>query len=148
MQRFVEIRSYNLKPGSRDEFHRLVTQASLPLLERWYVDVVAYGPSPHDDVSYFLIRSYDSLEHRRFSQEAFYGSPDWLQGPREAIVSLIEKRYLDRSRAGCHGRECSPKRLNQTERAGWTSSSTSVWTGVAWFAPAPSAIVLRFAAHG
>lgn len=90
MKRLVEIRSYNLKPGSRGEFHRLVMEASLPLLKRWGVDVVAFGPSPHDEDSYYLIRTYESLAQRQTSQDAFYGSDDWRQGPREAIVSLIE----------------------------------------------------------
>ncbi len=90
MKRWVEIRSYNLKPGSRDEFHRLVLEESLPMLKRWKVDVVAFGPSPHDDTSYYLIRAYESLDDRQSSQDAFYGSPEWRQGPRQAIISLIE----------------------------------------------------------
>jgi hypothetical protein len=90
MSRFVEIRSYNLKPGSRDEFHRLVTERSMPMLERWQVDVVDYGPSLHDADSYFLIRAYDSLEDRQQSQDRFYGSEEWRQGPREPILALIE----------------------------------------------------------
>jgi hypothetical protein len=49
MKRFVETRSYNLKPGTRPEFHRLVVEQSLPMLQRSGVDVVARGPSPHDD---------------------------------------------------------------------------------------------------
>ncbi len=88
--KLVEIRSYNLKPGKRDEFHRLVTEKSLPLLKRWKVDVVAFGPSPHDDTSYYLIRAYENLAERQTSQDAFYGSQDWRNGPREAIVTLIE----------------------------------------------------------
>jgi len=90
MKKLVEIRSYNLKPGRREEFHRLVLEKSLPLLKRWKVDVVAFGPSPHDENSYYLIRAYKSLEDRQTSQDAFYGSPDWRQGPREAIIALIE----------------------------------------------------------
>ncbi len=89
MTRFVELRAYNLKPGTRPEFHRLVTEKSVPMLHRWDVDVVAFGPSRHDDDSYFLIRSYASLEDRRQSQDAFYASDEWRQGPREAIVSCI-----------------------------------------------------------
>jgi len=90
MKKLVEIRSYNLKPGSRDEFHHLVSEESLPLLKSWGVDVVAFGPSPHDSSSYYLIRAYESLDDRQSSQDAFYGSSEWRQGPREAIVSLIE----------------------------------------------------------
>lgn len=36
------------------------------------------------------IRRYDSLAHREESEDAFYGSDEWRQGPREAIIALIE----------------------------------------------------------
>jgi hypothetical protein len=94
MKHFVEIRSYNLKPGSRDGFHRLFLNEALPLLARWNVDVVAYGPSLHDENSYYLMRRFDSLAQREESENAFYGSPEWRQGPREAILALI-KNYTE-----------------------------------------------------
>jgi len=87
--KLVEIRSYNLVPGTRDEFHRLMLGASLPMLARWQVDVVAHGPSLHDDDSYYLMRAYASLADRQQSQDAFYGSDEWRLGPREAIIRLI-----------------------------------------------------------
>ena len=90
MNHFVEIRSYNLKTGTRDEFHRLFLKEALPMLKRWKVDVITYGPSLHDENSYYLIRRYDSLAHRDESEDAFYGSDEWRQGPREAIIALIE----------------------------------------------------------
>jgi hypothetical protein len=90
MSHFLEIRSYNLKPGSRNEFHRLFMEEAFPLLKRWNVDVVAYGPSLHDENAYYLMRRYDSLAQREDSENAFYGSSEWRQGPREAIIALIE----------------------------------------------------------
>ncbi|HEX9840846.1 MAG TPA: NIPSNAP family protein [Anaerolineales bacterium] len=90
MKYFVEIRLYNLKPGTRNEFHRLVVEKSMPMLERWKVDVVAFGPSLHDEDAYYLIRRYNSLAHREQSEAAFYGSDEWRHGPREAIIALIE----------------------------------------------------------
>jgi hypothetical protein len=90
MSPHLEIRSYNLKPGARADFHRLMTEQSLPLLQAWKVDVVAYGPSLHDSDSYFLMRAFTSLEERERSEDAFYGSPEWRQGPREAVLALIE----------------------------------------------------------
>jgi hypothetical protein len=90
MTRFVEIRSYNLKPGTRSAFHALMTEKGLPMLRRWNVDVVAYGPSLHDEDSYVVIRAYASLEERQRSQDAFYGSAEWRQGPREPILALID----------------------------------------------------------
>jgi hypothetical protein len=90
MNRFVEIRSYALKPGMRQEFDRIASQQAIPMLRRWEVDVVAHGPSPHDDDSYYLIRAYASLVDRQQSQDAFYGSREWKDGPRAAILALIE----------------------------------------------------------
>jgi len=87
---FLEIRSYTLKPGTRNDFHRLFMEGAMPLLKRWSVDVVSYGPSLHDENSYYLMRRYDSLAQREESEDAFYSSDDWRQGPREAILALIE----------------------------------------------------------
>jgi hypothetical protein len=63
---------------------------ALPMLKRWQVDVVAYGPSLHDDDSYYLMRCYTSLEDRQQSQDAFYGSTEWREGPREPLLALID----------------------------------------------------------
>ncbi len=90
MDRVVEIRSYALKPGTRIAFDRLMAEQALPMLRRWNVDVVAYGPSLHDEDSYFLIRAYADLAQRQSSQDAFYGSDEWREGPREAVLALIE----------------------------------------------------------
>jgi hypothetical protein len=90
MNHFLEIRSYTLQAGTRDEFHRLFMEEAMPLLKRWKVDVVAYGPSLHDENSYYLMRRYDSLVQREESEDAFYGSDEWRQGPRAAILALIE----------------------------------------------------------
>ena len=86
----VEIRTYKLLAGSGAEFHRLVVEDSLPMLERWGVDVLAYGASLDDPDLYYLVRAYPSLEELQQSQDAFYGSDEWRDGPREAIVSVIE----------------------------------------------------------
>ena len=87
--RVVEIRSYNLKPGTRAGFHRLAEDQAIPLLERFGIDVVSYGPSLHDEDSYVLIRSFPSLEERQRSEDTFYGSEEWKAGPREAVLAAI-----------------------------------------------------------
>jgi len=87
--RIVEIRTYDLVPGTRDQFHQLMNERSVPMLQRWNVDVVAHGKSAHDDTTYFLIRAYASLAEREQSQDRFYGSDEWRSGPREAILALI-----------------------------------------------------------
>lgn len=89
-QRVIEIRTYKLKLGGGAQFHALVSEQSVPLLRAAQMDVVAYGRSLHDPDGYYLIRSYESLEQLHASQGAFYASAAWHQGPREAIVALID----------------------------------------------------------
>ena len=60
------------------------------MLERWGVDVVAFGPSLDDGDTYVLVRRYANIDELQRSQDAFYGSDEWCQGPREAILALIE----------------------------------------------------------
>jgi ketosteroid isomerase-like protein len=86
----LEIRSYTLKPGTRDRFHALVERDALPMLRRWKIDVVAYGPSLHDADSYYLMRAFPSVEERQRTEDAFYGSDEWRQGPREAVLAAID----------------------------------------------------------
>lgn len=86
----IEVRSYNLKPGTRARFNDLFLREALPMLQRWKVDVVAYGPSLHDENSYYLMRAFPGVEERQRSEDAFYGSDEWLKGPREAILAAID----------------------------------------------------------
>ena len=94
MNHFIEIRSLNLKPGTREEFQRLYIEEALPLLKRWNFDVVAHGPSLHYENSYYVIRRFESLAQREEIEDAYYASDDWRQGPRERILALIEN-YTD-----------------------------------------------------
>lgn len=94
MNHLIEIRSIALKPGTRQEFHQLYITEALPRLKRWNFDVVAHGPSLHDENSYYVIRRFDSLAQREQSEDAYYSSDDWRKGPREAILALMEN-YTD-----------------------------------------------------
>jgi len=86
----IEILTLNLKPGMRERFHQLLVSESIPIQRKWKINVVANGPSLHDENSYYVIRSFKSLEDRQNSQDNFYGSDDWQKGPRTGMLSLIE----------------------------------------------------------
>ena len=88
-KRLVEFRVYHLVPGMRERFHKLVETVSLPMLASVSMEVVAHGCSVSEPDGYYLVRAYDSPEHLAASQDSFYTSEAWLDGPREAIVSLI-----------------------------------------------------------
>ena len=86
----IEILTLNLKPGTRNIFHKLYLAESLPLLKKWKIKAVAHGPSLHDENTYYVIRSFKDLEDRQKAEDAFYSSDDWQKGPRTAIVAVIE----------------------------------------------------------
>ena len=86
----IEIFAINLRPGTRDKFHQLYLTQSLPLQKKWKIEVVAHGPSLHDENSYYVIRSFKGLEDRQKTEDAFYSSDDWQKGPRTAMLALIE----------------------------------------------------------
>lgn len=89
----LEIRTYRLKPGTREEFLRVMGEEVMPLLHEYGVRVPDYGPSLVDEDGHeeaYLIRAFASLAERNAQEERFYGSDAWREGPREAIVSRIE----------------------------------------------------------
>jgi hypothetical protein len=86
----IEVFSINLKPETRDQFHLLFSKQSFPLQKKWMIHVVAFGPSLHDESSYYVIRTFSSLEDRQKKEDDFYGSDDWQKGPRTAMLSCIE----------------------------------------------------------
>ncbi|MEK8033530.1 NIPSNAP family protein [Ideonella sp. DXS29W] len=86
--RLIEIRAYRLHPGESAAFHALVSGTVMPMLQG-VMDVVAFGPSPHEPDGYVLVRAFDDLADLQARQDAFYGSEAWRQGPREGIVSRI-----------------------------------------------------------
>jgi hypothetical protein len=68
----LEIRTYRLKTGSEKAFHPVVAAQSVPLLQRFGIDVVRFGPSEQSEdgfVDYVLVRAFDSHASRE-EQEA------------------------------------------------------------------------------
>ena len=94
MNHFIEIRTLTLKAVTREKFRRLYVKEALPRLLRWNFDVVAHGPSLHDEDTYYVIRRYDTLAQREQMEDTYYASDDWRKGPREAMMALIES-YVD-----------------------------------------------------
>jgi len=88
--RTVEILQYTLRKGSGATFHAIMREISVPLHQRYGIDVVSFGNSLHDPDCYYLIRTFDSPEKMAVVLDAFYASDDWRSGPREEIIHSIE----------------------------------------------------------
>jgi hypothetical protein len=90
----LDVRTYKLFPGRRDEFDRLFRESALPMLERYGIQVVGYGPSVCDDDHYYLIRAFSSAARRDEQLDTFYGSDEWRQNYRDAVLALIETYHV------------------------------------------------------
>jgi hypothetical protein len=145
MTRVIEIRAYRLKPGAKARFHQLVITQSLPLLQRFRADVVAFGPScsqanvalplclipagdgrprpalgHSEEDSYFLIRAYESATDLAQQQAVFYARPEWIEGPRQAILDLI----VEHISVVCAADESLIEALRRLGHGPWSSPPT------------------------
>jgi hypothetical protein len=92
----LEIRTYRLKPGTRDEFVRVMREEAVPLLTEHGIETVACGSSLVDEEDFeeaYLMRAFGSPAERDAQEASFYASDAWRGGPREAIVSRIESYH-------------------------------------------------------
>lgn len=89
----LDLRSYKLVPRGGEEFDRIFRECALPMLQRYRIDVVGYGPSLEDGDVYYLMRAFPSAAVRHEQLGAFYGSAEWRDNHRESVLALIES-YL------------------------------------------------------
>lgn len=90
MDRLIEIRTYQLKPGAAATFHEVMGSKAVPFIRSKGMDVVAHGHSDHEEPTYYLIRAYADRDALIREQTAFYGSSDWAVSEiRAELLSLI-----------------------------------------------------------
>lgn len=87
--RLLEMRLFKLKPGTGEEFDRVSREDTVPMMRRWGITVLAHGISATDEDGYYLVRVFDSAEHRLKVSEAFYASDEW-QPYEPVVMGMIE----------------------------------------------------------
>lgn len=88
--RFVELRLFRLHPGNRERFAARFADQLLPLHQRHGIKVVAWGPSLHDQDSFYVVRAHPSVEARQEAMDAMLGSDEWLMDQEETVLEMIE----------------------------------------------------------
>jgi hypothetical protein len=90
----LEIRTYRVAAGRVVDFVSLMRAEALPLLAANQIDVVAcdvsLDPRDGDPRDAFLIRAFEDEAARERAERGFYSSSEWRDGPREAVLALIE----------------------------------------------------------
>jgi hypothetical protein len=111
----LDLRTYRLVPGGGEEFDRLFRERALPMLQRYRIDVVGYGPSLDDGDVYYLVRAFPSAAVRDEELGAFYGGAEWRDNLRESVLALIESHHTllleltQLSRGGSTDPESAPR---------------------------------------
>ena len=85
----LDLRTYRLVPGGRDEFDRILRDEVRPMLDRRGIEVVGHGPSLGDDRHYFLARGFPSEAERQRQLSSFYGSDEWRPYD-DRVMALVE----------------------------------------------------------
>ena len=86
----VEVRSYRIKPGKREEFIKLFETRAVPAMRTYGMQVT--GPfldveNPH---KFVFLRSFPSLEEREQMRDAFYGGELWKNELEGLAMPLLE----------------------------------------------------------
>jgi hypothetical protein len=86
---WLEIRIFTVHPGTRDEFDRISSVGTVPLMRRLGIDVVAHGPSLNNDDGYYLLRAFRSEEERVTLSQSLYTTEEWETHFDAPVTAMI-----------------------------------------------------------
>ena len=86
----VEVRSYRIKPGHREEFINLFETRAVPALRSYGMQVLGPLLDLENPNKFVWLRSFPSLEDRERMRDAFYGSELWKNELEEIAMPMLE----------------------------------------------------------
>ncbi|HEX7331708.1 MAG TPA: NIPSNAP family protein [Pyrinomonadaceae bacterium] len=86
----VEVRSYRIKPGKRDEFIKLFETRAVPAQRDCGIKVTGPFVDVENPNKFVFLRSFPSLEERDRMKEAFYGGELWKNELEGLAMPLLE----------------------------------------------------------
>ncbi len=88
----VEVRSYRIKPGKREEFIEFFLKRSVPALREHGMKIQGPFIDIENPNKFVWLRSFPSLEDRERMKNAFYGGELW-KNELEAIAMPMLESY-------------------------------------------------------
>jgi sugar phosphate isomerase/epimerase len=85
----LEIRLFTVEPGTREEWHEVTRDGTIPLMRKCGINVIAYGPSRNDDDGYYLVRSFENEEQRVAQAESFYATEEFTEKYEKALGAMM-----------------------------------------------------------
>ena len=86
----VEVRSYRIKPGRREEFIKLFESRAIPALREYGMPVVGPMLDVENPNKFVFLRSFPSLAERDRMKDAFYGSELWKKELEPLAMPLLD----------------------------------------------------------
>lgn len=107
----VEVRTYYIKPGRRDDFVELFQTRARPALERHGMKVLGLLLDTEDPTAVIWLRSFPTPEARESMKKAFYEGGEWTDELEGLAMPMIDHWEVVVTR-------CAPG-----ASLGWTSCS-------------------------
>jgi hypothetical protein len=86
----VEVRSYRIKPGHRDEFIQLFQTRAIPALRSHGMKILGPMIDVENPNKFVWLRSFPSLEERDRMKNEFYESTLWKNDLERLAMPLLE----------------------------------------------------------
>ena len=87
----VEMRTYQLKPGKRDEFLAIFRARSVPAHAEIGMKILGPFLSIEDPDTFFFMRGFPDLASREPMKAAFYEGDLWKNELENTLMPMIEK---------------------------------------------------------
>lgn len=87
----VEMRTYKLKPGKRDEFLEIFRSKSMPAHEKIGMKILGPFLSVEDPDIFFFMRGFPDMASREPMKALFYEGKLWKEELEAKLMPMIEK---------------------------------------------------------
>jgi NIPSNAP len=106
----IEMRTYKLLPGKRQEFLEIFIARSLPAHREIGMKIVGPFLSIEDPDTFFFMRGFPDLASREPMKARFYEGPLWKGELEERLLPLIDKYevVLVEDTVGLYGMSLEP----------------------------------------
>ena len=90
MVMIVEVRSYRIKPGKREEFIRLFETRAVPAQRTFGMNVTGPLLDVENPNKFVFLRSFPSMEERERLKDEFYEGPLWKNELEAIAMPMID----------------------------------------------------------
>lgn len=87
----VEMRTYKLKPGKRDEFLAIFRSKSVPAHAEIGMKILGPWLSIEDPDTFFFMRGFPDLASRELMKAKFYEGELWKTELEQLLMPMIER---------------------------------------------------------